>query len=85
MAFKMASEVYNDAHGDNSLTFRLEDVEEEDIDSDYIQNIIQCVYEMRLIGEYSEPVWKALEEKCVKDENYEFANTLLSFKEKWQE
>jgi len=40
---------------------------------------------MRLVGEYSEPVWKALEEKCVRDENYEFANTLLSFKEGWHE
>lgn len=84
-ALKMASEVYNDAHGDNGLTYRLEDVEEEDMESDYIQNLIQCVYEMRLVGEYSEPVWKALEEKCVKDENYEFANTLLSFKEGWHE
>lgn len=84
-AIKMAYQVSDEAYGSQSLTYYLEDVSEEDMESEWIKNIIQCVYDLELVGEYAEPVWEALNKLCVENENYEFAQTLIGFKEKWAE
>ena len=75
----MAAEIMDDW---DYLVQRVEGLEEDEMDKEYAKSMIQAVYSKELFGDYTEYVWKDIQDKCVIDENYELAQKIKEHLEK---
>lgn len=72
-AYMMAAEIRDEW---DYLVQSVEGLEEEEMNEAWAKAMIQAVYEKQLFSDYTEYVWKAIQDKCVMDENYEFAQKI---------
>jgi hypothetical protein len=72
-ALMMAAEIRDEL---DYIVTRIEELEEEDMDSSWAKNLILVAYENKLFGDYCEFVWKALQDISVEREEYEMAHKI---------